>query len=342
MQHLKYTEFYITNVCNISCINCNRFNNFAFSGHYYWNDSKDEYKKWSKIVSFDEIGVLGGEPTSNPDFNNWIIGLKDLWPKSNIRIITNGTNFKKLNEIYPILKNENRRVLIEINWHSLDRSQIEKDIENFLAHPIKKDIITSTASDQLWKNAYNNIKDDSWPDCKTPQDFVNLPVHIQKECKDMHHVSKEIWDNEIYLTRYTDTNNVTVELSIANSFNNCTIKYDPKTQIAKLHNSDKNKAMSVCYFTKCHHFLNGKLYKCGPTAVLPEFINQFPMVGTTHQKVLINSYEPAETTWSPDRLDNFFNNLRNATPIDQCSLCPESLEPAKFETRVKKFKIIQG
>lgn len=29
---------------------------------------------------------------------------------------------------------------------------------------------------------YNNIRDDSWPECNTEDDFFNLPIHIQNEC----------------------------------------------------------------------------------------------------------------------------------------------------------------
>ena len=31
-------EFYITNVCNIACPQCNRFNNWNFKGHQIWKD----------------------------------------------------------------------------------------------------------------------------------------------------------------------------------------------------------------------------------------------------------------------------------------------------------------
>ena len=36
--------------------------------------------------------------------------------------------------------------------------------------------------DRLFALFYNNIKDPSWPNCETVDDFFQLPVHIQKEC----------------------------------------------------------------------------------------------------------------------------------------------------------------
>lgn len=34
----------------------------------------------------------------------------------------------------------------------------------------------------VWKRSYENIRDSSWPDCNSPDDFYTLPIHIQKEC----------------------------------------------------------------------------------------------------------------------------------------------------------------
>lgn len=38
-------EFHITNVCNLNCSACNKYNNYFYSGHYLWDDYKDFYKK---------------------------------------------------------------------------------------------------------------------------------------------------------------------------------------------------------------------------------------------------------------------------------------------------------
>ena len=33
-----------------------------------------------------------------------------------------------------------------------------------------------------WLNWYNQIKDSSWPDCTSENDFYSLPTHIQTKC----------------------------------------------------------------------------------------------------------------------------------------------------------------
>jgi hypothetical protein len=37
-----------------------------------------------------------------------------------------------------------------------------------------------------FKNFYNNIKDPSWPDCTSMNEFQTLPLQIQKECVEIH------------------------------------------------------------------------------------------------------------------------------------------------------------
>ena len=85
-------EFYITNECNLSCTNCNRFNDYKFSGHYYWHDYATLIEKWSRRVTAPNIVIIGGEPTQHPELEVWISNLRDLWPKANLMIQTNGVS----------------------------------------------------------------------------------------------------------------------------------------------------------------------------------------------------------------------------------------------------------
>lgn len=84
-------EFYITNVCNLTCRGCNRFNNLNFKGHQYWADHADAYEAWSKRLDLPRITIIGGEPTLNPDLELWTMNLRRLWPDAVIMIQTNGT-----------------------------------------------------------------------------------------------------------------------------------------------------------------------------------------------------------------------------------------------------------
>jgi organic radical activating enzyme len=105
---LTYSELNITNVCNYSCTHCQSFNNYAFKGHQRWNDYKDKYELLSKQIDIDIIQLIGGEPTLNPDFYEWLDGVSKLWPKSKLQIATNGTSLEALTEdVYNVLARNN-------------------------------------------------------------------------------------------------------------------------------------------------------------------------------------------------------------------------------------------
>lgn len=89
-------EFYISNVCNLACRGCNRFNNYNFKGHLYWQDYSTEIEQWSKKLNPRLITIIGGEPTLNPDIETWAMNLRRLWPDTQIMIQTNGTYFKPI------------------------------------------------------------------------------------------------------------------------------------------------------------------------------------------------------------------------------------------------------
>ena len=50
---------------------------------------------------------------------------------------------------------------------------------------------------EVWNEKYSAIKDQSWPDCESYEDFDSLPNHIKKECIEVHKFSPEIWKQDI-------------------------------------------------------------------------------------------------------------------------------------------------
>ncbi len=90
--HINEGQFYITNVCNLTCDRCITYNNRKFKGHFKWQDQESHYIEWSKKLSIESITIIGGEPFANPDLFNWVNGLANLWPSCNDRsVCTNGT-----------------------------------------------------------------------------------------------------------------------------------------------------------------------------------------------------------------------------------------------------------
>lgn len=306
MYHLEYSDFYITNVCNLNCSNCNHFNNFNFKGHFLWDDYKDDYANWAKILKIDTIGILGGEPMSNPDMMNWIHGVAELWPEAKILIITNGTQFKRWPNLYNEILKYNGRVEIDVNCHSpKDWFTILEDSQNFLTHPIKK-------------KKGNNANPKSLVDWSQEEILTNRTLSPSK---------------------FTDNNNISVNIMLAWSFMNSTVNYDKKTGKMSVYDSNPELAFAVCDFKICNHFIKGKLHKCAPVGLLPDFVEQFSnnVELTENQKHLIYSYEPASPGWTKDKLDPFIENIILKRPIPQCSLCPQNKDNKPISAFGKKL-----
>lgn len=98
-----------------------------------------------------------------------------------------------------------------------------------------------------------------------------------------------------------------------------------------LHTSDPEQAHAICHMKTCHHFVRGKLYKCGVVAVLPEFDQQHTLTLSNSDRELLNSYRPLSIE---DSKHEFIANLNN--PIDQCRFCPAQYNGDQIAAQHKK------
>ena len=327
MFNLDYSEFYITNVCNLNCTRCNRYNNYAFSGHLNWDDHAEEYRQWSKKLNISCIGILGGEPLLNPGLEKWIRGVSDLWPTSTIQILTNGTQFDRWPGLYDLLLEYRGRIRINVNRHNAEQTDATlASIEKFYPGPYRKYYVNP---DRLQPPQVNNNGY-----------FTQSPDHKEKFKFTDQKYDSHIWDDPTFEFSYYDNNRILVKYGVANSFSDIAIGYDTDNGALSLtYWSNPDRAAGVCFSKWSHHFFQGRLYKCGVTAVLPEFIKQFPVSMTDQQRELINGYNAAEWSWSDHQLKDFLSNLRTGHSIEQCRLCPENYFAKSFAAGHKKIPI---
>jgi len=331
--HITNAEFYITNVCNLSCNNCNRFNNYNFKGAQQWKDLSTIYSQWAKILTFDRMSIIGGEPFTNPDLSNWLIGLSELWPNTNLAVTTNGTKLKLSNHIIEIMRE--KKIKLRISLHSKDLYySIMDSLDSLLVKPVERIVEYVPHQLDAWKQTYNAIKADEWPLCETPFDFATLPFHIQKECDEVFDFSKEKFDTYEAAVTLIDSTEFTVGLNWYTHFHESALKYTNGK--FSLYDNDPNKAIKVCDQKFCHAFKDGKLYKCGVAHALSDVIKQFNININDQQKKLFDSYSPAEVGWDNTRLKEYIDDLNTGKKISLCSFCPESYTPKPLGDVSKK------
>lgn len=276
-------DFYITNVCNLTCNRCNRFNNYNFTGWQRWSDYEAIYESWGQLVDLKAITIMGGEPFLNPTLAEWVNGLNRIFGIE-IQVLTNGTRFRQNKNLYQSLlyRSPGTRSLnhIGISLHNV------KDFEEYM----KADIL----------------------------DFLEGPVKIYEKGHPLN-----IWNSD-WLFR--DKNGIVVNVFISNNFGNAAINQNQYNRFV-LHNNDVDRAHDNCAFAKwkSYHFIRGKLYKCGPVALMPEFDQQHNFDISDADRQLLNAYQALSVDNFENYQSEFFTNLDN--PIAQCKFCPTQYDP---------------
>jgi organic radical activating enzyme len=340
--HLLYVEFYITNVCNFNCRGCNRFNNYTFSGSQRWKDYSAIYRDWSHRLEFDRCTILGGEPMATADYMEWLSGIRELWPNARIEFLTNGSLLKPTNrEFYDIFLQNKDNMTLSIGLHN--RSRLQEVIDT-VSKWLVGDIIISRFPENLhnienseynWHNSYENIRDPSWPDCDTWDQWDELPDHIKKECSEVFDFDPKKFADRLQNYRLTDSQGVRVNVSWESDFHQGALIADERNQTFRLHNSDPIKAHSICHSKTCHHFESGKLYKCGQVSLFPQFYQQFFLDLTDEEIEIMHSYKPADLSMDDHGLKTWMKNIND--PIAQCRFCPESHKTQEIFASTKKI-----
>jgi len=331
---IPYSEFYITNVCNLNCEQCNRFNNYHFTGHQKWADYAEEYKQWAEKVELNYITILGGEPLLNPDVNNWIKGISDIWPCSPIEITTNGTRLLHAKKLYETLVG--RKAFLHIGVHNKDKfDEMISTVLEFLDEiKVHQRVIPDDIND-TWKRDYNRVRRSGWPDCNTFEDFDALNEDIKRICKSRYHLDVESFLMFHCPIQIIDINDVKVELHLENIFYHNAIDFNGKN--FTVHNSDPTVAHNACNSKLCHHFIKGKLYKCNVAGVLPEFAKQFAFSLTAEDENIMHSYVPLTIDANTEEVQDFISNLSNE--ISMCKFCPEKPDSFNLNPNTQKIKI---
>ena len=96
---LPFLETMITYACNLSCAGCTNYSDYNMKGSVSWKQGKSWLEDWLERVDIPDFGIMGGEPTLNPECEQWIYGVRELMPNSQIRFTTNAVNFDQRPEV---------------------------------------------------------------------------------------------------------------------------------------------------------------------------------------------------------------------------------------------------
>lgn len=91
VSHIRYLEYHICDHCNINCKGCSHFSPIAPKKVAEFENIKKDLIRVKEIVSHIEvIRILGGEPLLNHEVDKYMQITRELYPYSDIRLVTNG------------------------------------------------------------------------------------------------------------------------------------------------------------------------------------------------------------------------------------------------------------
>lgn len=125
--NLPFLETMITQTCNISCLGCTNYSDLKHSGYVSWSDGKKDIEQWLQRINIEEFGIIGGEPLVNPEWQQWVVGLRSLMPLSQLRFTTNGLLLHKYPDIIDLMESVGN-IVFKITVH-LNDLELENNIE---------------------------------------------------------------------------------------------------------------------------------------------------------------------------------------------------------------------
>jgi organic radical activating enzyme len=186
----------ITQVCNLSCQGCTNYSDLRHQGYVPWIQGKQWLEKWLDRIDIAEFGIMGGEPLVNPEWRDWIYGVRKLIPTAPIRFTTNGLMLHRVPDILAVMEEVGNvvfKITVHVNDHELE-SQIQQIHSSRKWAPITEFGINRWVSENnvklqvnrptefvaTFKGTYNNMQ--PWHSNPT-QAFKQC---IQKTCPLLH------------------------------------------------------------------------------------------------------------------------------------------------------------
>jgi organic radical activating enzyme len=100
---LPFVEIMITQACNLSCQGCTNYSDIPQRGYVTWSQGQEWFNQWRQRLTLPDIGIMGGEPLINPEWREWLRGLREMFPDSQLRFTTNGLLLAKHPDIMDMM-----------------------------------------------------------------------------------------------------------------------------------------------------------------------------------------------------------------------------------------------
>lgn len=113
---IEFLEIMVIRGCNLSCQGCTTFSDLRHAGYVTWQTGKSWIEPWIYRLDIQAVGTMGGEPLMNPEISQWLMGIRQMLPRAQIRFVTNGLLLDRHWHIVDLLEDLGNCVL-KISYH---------------------------------------------------------------------------------------------------------------------------------------------------------------------------------------------------------------------------------
>ena len=97
--YLDYLEININDHCNLNCKGCSHFAPLVSPSFKNFNIFLKDIKRLKQLIPhIFKIRIMGGEPFLNPEIKQYVEIIKQVYPYSDLRIVTNGLLLKNMSD----------------------------------------------------------------------------------------------------------------------------------------------------------------------------------------------------------------------------------------------------
>jgi hypothetical protein len=109
-------EIHVAHACNLACESCSHYSNHAHKGLVSLEEAEAWMAPWGARVTPKFFSLLGGEPTVHPELTQFARIARRHWPRSTLRIVTNGFFLDRHPEL-PRFMREDGHTILNISVH---------------------------------------------------------------------------------------------------------------------------------------------------------------------------------------------------------------------------------
>lgn len=113
---VSYLEMDIAHVCNLACKACTHYSNYGLKGVVSFAQGSAWLRNWAKRLAPASFALVGGEPSLNPELRDYILLARELWPRAERHMITNGLCLDRHPGLFELLADTDTR--FDLSMHS--------------------------------------------------------------------------------------------------------------------------------------------------------------------------------------------------------------------------------